>query len=153
MHSGQNLALFILKIIILKELPGTSGSMNDLVAGKGFTTPINNGYLYNRHTFKGWNTQPDGTGVQYDANSISLDDSYAEDEITLYAQWKINKYTITFISNGTIISTDDACKHGQTPCCSFNRNLLWLLQILRFIFRRMGRFNRYSSGFIACSYR
>lgn len=95
---------------------GTSGSMNDLVAGKGFTTPINNGYLYTGHTFKGWNTQPDGTGVQYDANSISLDDSYAEDEITLYAQWETNKYTITYMSeNGSSTIATVQCDYGKKP--------------------------------------
>ena len=95
---------------------GTSGSMNDLVAGKGFTTPINNGYLYTEHTFKGWNTQPDGTGVQYDATSISLDDSYAEDEITLYAQWETNKYTITYMSeNGSSTIATVQCDYGKKP--------------------------------------
>lgn len=95
---------------------GTSGSMNDLVVGKGFKTPINNGYLCTSHTFKGWNTQPDGTGVQYDANSISLDDSYAEDEITLYAQWEINTYTITYKSeNGSSTIATVQCDYGKKP--------------------------------------
>lgn len=95
---------------------GTSGSMNDLVVGKGFKTPINNGYLFTGHTFKGWNTQPDGTGVQYDANSISLDDSYAEDEITLYAQWEDIPYTIKFMSeDGSTEIGTVTCTYGNTP--------------------------------------
>ena len=93
---------------------GTSGSMNDLVVGKGFTTPINNGFLYTGHTFTGWNTDPNGNGEAYDATSISLDENLAENEITLYAQWEINKYTITFMSDGTEISAD-TYNHGQTP--------------------------------------
>lgn len=95
---------------------GTSGSMEDLVAGIGFTTPINNGFLYTGHTFTGWNTKPDGTGVSYDATSISLGDSFAENEITLYAQWKINTYTITYKSeNGNSTIDTVTCEYGKIP--------------------------------------
>ena len=95
---------------------GTSGSMEDLVAGIGFTTPINNGFLYTGHTLTGWNTKPDGTGVPYDATSISLGDSFTENEITLYAQWKINTYTITYKSeNGNSTIDTVTCEYGKIP--------------------------------------
>ena len=48
------------------------------------------------YTFTGWNTKADGTGTSYtDEQSISL-----SNDLSLYAQWEINKYTITFNSNG-----------------------------------------------------
>ena len=48
------------------------------------------------YTFTGWNTKADGTGTPYtDEQSVSLSNN-----LTLYAQWEINKYTITFNSNG-----------------------------------------------------
>lgn len=48
------------------------------------------------YTFVGWNTNPDGTGRNYtDEQSITL-----TSDLVLYAKWEINKYTITFKSNG-----------------------------------------------------
>ncbi|MEG0374941.1 MAG: InlB B-repeat-containing protein, partial [Raoultibacter sp.] len=47
------------------------------------------------HTFMGWFTQPDDTGIPW---------VFAEDVVsvntTLYAQWTINTYTLSFNSNG-----------------------------------------------------
>lgn len=48
------------------------------------------------YTFTGWNTNANGTGTAYaNEQSVSL-----SNDLTLYAQWEINKYTITFNSNG-----------------------------------------------------
>ena len=54
------------------------------------------------YTFKGWNTKADGTGTSYINNgSIPIDDN-----LTLYAQWEENKFTITFNANdGTNLSS------------------------------------------------
>ena len=55
------------------------------------------------YTFAGWNTKADGTGSSYRAGSTY---TFAEDngnggcEVTLYAQWKANSYTITFDTDG-----------------------------------------------------
>ncbi len=48
------------------------------------------------YTFNGWNTKADGTGTSYAAGgtfAITAD-------TTLYAQWTINQYTITFNTDG-----------------------------------------------------
>ena len=48
------------------------------------------------YTFNGWNTKADGTGTSYAAGgtfAITAD-------TTLYAQWTINQYTITFDADG-----------------------------------------------------
>src|SRR5690606_6690755 len=45
----------------------------------------------------GWDTAEDGTGIRYQA-----DDTFTlgGDDVTLYAQWDANSYTVKFISNG-----------------------------------------------------
>lgn len=46
------------------------------------------------YTFKEWNTKADGTGVAYAAGgNINI---CTDTDITLYAQWTINQYTVTF---------------------------------------------------------
>ena len=48
------------------------------------------------YTFKGWNTNSNGTGTAYAAGS-----EYSKNEnLTLYAQWKINQSTLTVNPNG-----------------------------------------------------
>ena len=52
------------------------------------------------YTFSGWNTKADGTGTSYtDEQSISLSDN-----LTLYAQWQINQYNLTYDYNGINVS-------------------------------------------------
>lgn len=51
------------------------------------------------YTFTGWNENADGTGAQYSKNgtdSIIIPDF----DVTLYAQWEINQYTVTFEVDG-----------------------------------------------------
>lgn len=48
-------------------------------------------------TFKGWNTREDGTGdTLMPGDSLKIDTA----DITLYALWKINKYTVKYDGNG-----------------------------------------------------
>ena len=49
------------------------------------------------HTFTGWNTEANGKGTAY-ADEQEIKNVKAD--ITLYAQWKANEYTVTFNSNG-----------------------------------------------------
>jgi len=46
------------------------------------------------HAFDGWNTKEDGTGDAFDENTA------VTGSFTVFAQWKINTYTVTFESNG-----------------------------------------------------
>ena len=46
------------------------------------------------YTFVGWNTEADGTGTEF--ISTSIEDFSVTGNTTLYAQWKPNKYTVTF---------------------------------------------------------
>merc|ERR1712000_380999 len=49
------------------------------------------------YTFAGWNTAFDGTGTQQATGSTF---TMGSDNVTLYAQWKIPTYTVTYNSNG-----------------------------------------------------
>ncbi|WP_027390333.1 InlB B-repeat-containing protein [Chrysiogenes arsenatis] len=48
------------------------------------------------HSFAGWNTQPDGGGDTFTGATVYVDTN----DSTLYAQWSVSQYTITFASNG-----------------------------------------------------
>ena len=50
-------------------------------------------------TFTGWNTAADGSGIDYAATGAETFPIEAED-VTLYAQWSENTYTVTYDGNG-----------------------------------------------------
>lgn len=62
-------------------------------------TPVMEG-----HTFTGWNTSSDGTGMTWDFNTTSM----PANNVVLYAQWTINSYTMNFDVNGGESTTPDA---------------------------------------------
>lgn len=67
------------------------------------------------YTFTGWNENADGTGAQYSKNgtdSIIIPDS----DVTLYAQWKINQYTVTFVVDGVTFE-EQAVYYNTTAVC------------------------------------
>ncbi len=55
------------------------------------TKPTRTGY-----TFQNWNTKADGSGATYASGALYT----ANAALTLYAQWKINTYTVTYNANG-----------------------------------------------------
>lgn len=58
-------------------------------------------------TFTGWNTAADGNGTPYsDGASVQNLTSIAGRTVTLYAQWTVNRYTVTFDSNKGSGSSD-----------------------------------------------
>ena len=61
-----------------------------------------NGFTYTGKTFAGWNTQPGGDGTSYsDGQSVKNLVELNGGEITLYAQWGTNVYTVTFMDGKT----------------------------------------------------
>ena len=49
------------------------------------------------YTFAGWNTAANGSGTSYSpGNTFAMGSS----NVTLYAQWTANAYTVTFDANG-----------------------------------------------------
>lgn len=78
------------------------GNMADLAMK--YDTPANlpaNAFTKEGYTFNGWNTEADGTGTAY-ADNASVNNLTADTngEVTLYAQWSTNSYTIHFDGNG-----------------------------------------------------
>ena len=64
-----------------------SATIEKYLSNDTYLEPSNSGY-----TFGGWNTEPDGTGTNY-ANEEEIEKglvNYSEDNITLYAMWKLN---------------------------------------------------------------
>ena len=77
--------------------------------GSGSTAGINNvlysadtkltanGFSRTGYTFTGWNTKADGTGTAIaDGATVSKLTATDGGTVTLYAQWSVNKYTVTF---------------------------------------------------------
>ncbi|WP_141499613.1 InlB B-repeat-containing protein [Paenibacillus luteus] len=78
------------------------------------SVPIEGSYAYNTsvtvlgntgilvktgHTFVGWNTAADGSGTDYAAGGTY---TMGAAGVTLYAQWTVNSYTVSYDGNGAI---------------------------------------------------
>ena len=78
---------------------GGTGIMNKgtAVYGRSFTI-VDSDFTKTGYSFSGWNTRADGSGTGYDAGDV-INPYKNRTGMTLYAQWKSNKYTITFNLN------------------------------------------------------
>ena len=79
---------------------GGTGTMSNSTYTKGVSQALRkNTFTRTGYAFNGWNTKADGTGNKYtDGQSISI-----SSDLTLYAQWKINKVNIKYNTNGGTI--------------------------------------------------
>jgi uncharacterized repeat protein (TIGR02543 family) len=68
----------------VQPLSGSQGSQVTLPSGSGLSNP---GY-----TFGGWNTAADGSGTEYSSGAVITLTS----DLTLYAQWVPDVYTVTY---------------------------------------------------------
>ena len=75
---------------------GGTGTVPCAYANSGSSVTVAAGGQLQRtgYTFAGWNTEADGSGTAYAAGSAITTAA------TLYAQWTINQYTITFDTDG-----------------------------------------------------
>ena len=86
---------------------GGTGSVSSTVVtdtnnGNTNVTLAANGFTKTGYTFTGWNTQANGGGVSYtDGSSVSN----LLSDLTLYAQWTANTYTVSFDGNGSTSGT------------------------------------------------
>ncbi|WP_082389452.1 InlB B-repeat-containing protein [Lysinibacillus sp. ZYM-1] len=71
----------------------------------------NEGHLVKTgHSFIGWNTKADGTGTSYLPNATF---KIVSENITLFAQWVINHYTVRFdVAGGSAVS-NQTVNHGE----------------------------------------
>ena len=84
--------------VIKYESNSGSGNMSDQVIEYGVTGKLTkNSFTRVGYEFTGWNTKADGSGTSY-ADQASI--TAKGQSITLYAQWKANKYSVVFNSNG-----------------------------------------------------
>lgn len=112
----------------------TSGTMTDSAHVYDTTKVLTrNAYARTGYTFTGWNTKADGKGTAY-ANGASVKNLTAskDEVVTLYAQWKANRYTLTYNANGGTVSTSsktlqygDAFGTLPTPKRDGHRFLGW----------------------------
>ncbi len=76
---------------------GGTGSMSPQTADYNTTAPLtSNAYSNTGHTFSGWNTAANGSGTAY---ADGADYTFTA-SITLYAQWTVNSYSVSFDANG-----------------------------------------------------
>ena len=76
---------------------GTAPEEQTQDVGAAFTAAVQSGFQKAGYTFLGWATDAAATAVEYAAGALVS--GIGEDD-TLYAVWKINPYTITFVTNG-----------------------------------------------------
>ena len=65
-------------------------------AGSSVTLPSVSNLARSGYTFGGWNTRADGMGTNYNGGSSYMPNG----DITLYAKWTLNQYTVTFNADG-----------------------------------------------------
>ena len=75
-------------------------------------TVASNKFTHAGANFTGWNTKADGTGKAYQpGQKLSFDSQY---QVTLYAQWDIPKFTVTFDSQGgSAVASQKVNKGGK----------------------------------------
>jgi len=66
--------------------------------GSGYSVEPNV-FTYDHHTFAGWNSKADGSGIVYGTSIASVTSN-----ITLYAQWKADSHKVAFNGNGGFIN-------------------------------------------------
>lgn len=93
----------------------TKGTMASKIqrVGTTYTLPGNT-FTNTGHEFVGWNTEPDGTGDSY-ANKSPVQNlsTVKGDTVTLYAQWKIKTYTVTFVNKMTGERIKQTVEYGK----------------------------------------
>jgi uncharacterized repeat protein (TIGR02543 family) len=100
-----------------KNATDATGTMEDSTHSYGIGQALSaNGYTRTGYTFTGWNTATNGGGTNYTDGQNVENLAVTEGAIfTLYAQWTIHTYTVTFDSNGgsTVDSLSDV-PYGST---------------------------------------
>ncbi|QMV43551.1 InlB B-repeat-containing protein [Cohnella cholangitidis] len=94
---------------------GSSGGSSPADASHNYNTGVTvagSGSLFKTgYTFAGWNTAADGTGtgyVEHDAFTIGAAN------VSLYAVWTINSYTVSFDADGGTPVSDQTVIYGNT---------------------------------------
>ena len=91
---------------------GGEGTMVGQRLEEGYETGLTaNTFSRTGHTFTGWNTAAGGTGTAYADQAVP---SGLTKNITLYAQWQINHYTVTWTDdNGNTLYSAENVEYGS----------------------------------------
>ena len=105
------------KYTVAYNANGGSGTMTADTAtyGSGYVTK-ENAFSRTGYTFKGWNEKADGTGTDW-TNWIGKSWTWTYTKnITLYAQWTVNKYTLTITGDSGVetITGNGTYNYGTT---------------------------------------
>ena len=93
---------------------GSIATVKNRKYGSKYTLPSNT-YKKKGYTFAGWNTKADGSGKDYANKAVVSNLSKTNGKtVTLYAQWKKTKYTITYHLNGGKNSSKNPSKYYVT---------------------------------------
>jgi uncharacterized repeat protein (TIGR02543 family) len=108
------------------ETSGAAPAPTNYVSGTTFTVASNSGNLAkNGYIFAGWNTQADGNGVNYTAGSGAM--TLGSENVTLYAKWSFNSYSVTYDGNGSTggsVPVTASYNYGTTVTASNNTGSL-----------------------------
>lgn len=79
-------------------------------------TVLANTFIKTGYTFTSWNTEADGNGISYVAEDTF---NMPANDVTLYAQWALNTYTVTYDGNGADsgsvpVDQNSPYNHGST---------------------------------------
>ena len=95
---------------------GGTGTMESKIARYGHKISLPNYFTKKYHEFVGWNTKADGSGDSWSSNEFKFDSVAGEkgidefNNLTLYAQWKLTAFEVTFNPNGGEIKDDITSK-------------------------------------------
>lgn len=83
-------------VIFMKNAPAASGNMQPQEIVSELSADLNlNAFSNTGWSFRGWATDPDGEVLYNDGASLTMGTS----DITLYAKWDVDSYTITYDKN------------------------------------------------------
>ena len=72
-------------------------------------------YTFTGYNFTGWNTASDGSGVSYADEASITADNWLTSDFTLYAQWALIPFTVTYDANdGSGSQTTQVFYYGQS---------------------------------------
>ncbi len=120
-ESGKTLKLYAQwgKKIVFKANGGSGKMTSQVVPSNKKTRLKENEFTKKGYTFVGWNTKEDGSGTNY------LDCQYVKNpknKLTLYAQWKVNKYYVSYNANGGKGTMDvQKFTYGKKTASKLNR--------------------------------
>ena len=84
--------------VIFNKNTGSGSMANQEITYDVKTNLKSNVFTKTGYTFAGWNTEADGNGKEY-RDKAEVENLITDGEITLYAQWMVNNYEVTFTND------------------------------------------------------